>query len=440
LYHFGQTALAPLAPGHTLPKDFRTGQPALSGAVQGAADAAVKDWRDAGYAKADISGQKIVAHGQTQTLDADVMLAPGPKVRFGTLHLTGKTAVREKRLREIAGFPTGQVFSPAKEEKVAKRLRKTGVFSSVAVTESKTVKPDGSMDVTAALVDEKKRRIGFGGELSTSNGATLTGYWLHRNLFGGAERFRIDTEVDGIGAQDGGLGYKLSARLDRPATFDPDTTAYILGTIQTENLDDYDANNLSLGTGVSHEFNDKLTGTAGVGFEISKVTDVTGGTTYTDFNLPLGLTWDTRDKALDAHKGIYAQLGVQPFVGLNESTGSGAKLTFDLRGYRSVGKRVVLAARLQGGTIVGPSIGETPRDYLFYSGGGGTVRGQPYQSLGVYAISPTLRSGGQSFLGLSGEVRAQVWGDFGLVGFYDAGYVSAGSMFRDTGHWQAGAG
>ena len=30
----------------------------------------------------------------------------------------------------------------------------------------------------------------------------------------------------------------------------------------------------------------------------------------------------------------------------------------------------------------------TPRDYLFYSGGGGTVRGQPYQSLGVNVLSP----------------------------------------------------
>ena len=42
-----------------------------------------------------------------------------------------------------------------------------------------------------------------------------------------------------------------------------------------------------------------------------------------------------------------------------------------------------LAGRAQLGAMFGGSLLGTPRDYLFYSGGGGTVRGQPYQALGV---------------------------------------------------------
>ena len=61
------------------------------------------------------------------------------------------------------------------------------------------------------------------------------------------------------------------------------------------------------------------------------------------------------------------------------------RTTLDLRGYKSLRaeRRLVLAGRVQAGAVFGASLLGTPRDYLFYSGGGGTVRGQPYQSLGV---------------------------------------------------------
>ena len=31
---------------------------------------------------------------------------------------------------------------------------------------------------------------GFGAEISSLDGAGVSGFWLHRNLFGGAERLR----------------------------------------------------------------------------------------------------------------------------------------------------------------------------------------------------------------------------------------------------------
>ena len=45
---------------------------------------------------------------------------------------------------------------------------------------------------------------------------------------------------------------------------------------------------------------------------------------------------------------------------------------------------MTFAGRVQAGAIIlGPSLLETPRDDLFFTGGGGTVRGHPYRSLGV---------------------------------------------------------
>jgi translocation and assembly module TamA len=439
LFKFSAADIAPIAEGTSLPVGFHVGQSALSGVMQDAVHAAISRWRTVGHAKAAVSGQKIIAYHRTATLDARIQIAPGPAVTFGKLLIDGKSAVRDARIRAIAGFPSGAPFDPAALEKSANRLRRTGAFSSVSFTEADKLGPGNSLDVTATLADQKPHRIGFGAELSNSQGLLLSAYWLHRNLFGGAERLRIDAEVNGIGAQSGGLGYKLSARLDRPATFGPDTSLYLLGLIQRENLADYRADKVSLGTGLSRIYSDHLTAKVGIGYDVERVTDITGASSYQDFNLPLGLTFDSRDKPLDAHKGRYLDVGLMPFVGLH-GTGTGAKFTLDARGYQAIGSRIVLAGRFQLGSILAAPIATTPRDYLFYSGGGGTVRGQPYQSLGVYAISPTLHTGGRSFMGLSGEARTKISDTIGIVAFYDAGYVGANSTFDKTGGWQAGAG
>ena len=104
---------------------------------------------------------------------------------------------------------------------------------------------------------------------------------------------------------------------------------------------------------------------------------------------------------------------------------------------------MVLAGRVQLGSVLGADITETPREYLFYSGGAGTVRGQPFQSLGVPNpdyLSRDATIGGRNFLGLSGEVRTRVTQSIGVVAFYDAGYVSADKFFDDSGDWQGGIG
>ncbi len=176
-------------------------------------------------------------------------------------------------------------------------------------------------------------------------------------------------------------------------------------------------------------------------YDWQKVTDDSGDTIYRQISGPSFLLWDNRDNAFDAKHGYYGRVGLTPFYGLGDSTGSGMQLTSDLRAYKAFGGRFVIAARAQVGGVFGPSLEKTPRDYLFYSGGGGTVRGQPYQSLGVRVLEDgTLKTGGGRFAAISGELRASITQSIGLVAFYDAGYVGTDDYFNASGEWQSGAG
>jgi translocation and assembly module TamA len=98
---------------------------------------------------------------------------------------------------------------------------------------------------------------------------------------------------------------------------------------------------------------------------------------------------------------------------------------------------VVLAGRAQAAAVLGPDITATPREFLAYSGGGGTVRGLPFQSLGVTVGG--AQSGGQGFAALSAEARVRVNDSFSVAAFADAGLVTEGA-FAGPSDWHAGAG
>ena len=438
-FRFSRAEIGPLAPDTVLPGGYAAGQPAPSGIIQNAVDAGISGWRDDGHAKASVADQRIVADHGSATLDVAIRLAPGPRLRFGPLQISGNEKVRTERIRAIAGLPVGEVFSPEEMRLAAERLRRTGAFRSISLREADRIGPGDMLTILANVEEDAPRRLGFGAELSSTEGLKLNGYWMHRNLLGGAERLRIDGEISGIGSDSGGEDYRLGATFARPATFTPDTTLTFEVALEQYNEDDFTLKGFGIAGGLDHIFSEDLSGSVAFGFGYAEVDDASGTYVFETLELPTSLTWDTRDDELNAREGFYVSGEVMPFLGFN-TTGSGARLTADARAYRALGDRVTLAARVQLGSVLGPGIADTPRDYLFYSGGGGTVRGQDYQSLGVTALPGGVRSGGQHFAGLQAEVRATVSGKIGVVGFYDMGYVAAedwGDAFAD---WHSGAG
>ncbi len=444
-FTFSKARMKPYAKGTKLPPAYGDTKIAKSGAIVDAADAGVEGWRNIGHAKARVAGQTILADHRNATLDSEILLDPGPRLRFGEMSMTGYERMKPRRIAKIAGFPTGEVFDPKKLDKVATRLRRTGVFSSVALTEAEEPGADGTLDVDLVVAEEKLRRFGFGAEVSNSEGLSLSGYWLHRNLFGGAERLRVDGAVDRIGGQNtDSIGYDVGVRIDRPATPVTDATAFVELRAGRTEVVDLTVDGLKLTFGLSRQFGDHIAAEVGLSYITATAKDAAGSTDYELLALPLSFTWDNRDQPLDAHEGYYLDAGLTPFYGFG-TTGSGGQITADARAYRAFGAddRFVVAGRLQLGTVVGSGLAQTPPDYLFWSGGGGTVRGQPYQSLGVpLARTPTITvtTGGLSFAGLSGEFRAQITEKIGAVAFYDAGFVSDEELFGGTGEWHAGAG
>ncbi|GAB5447159.1 MAG: autotransporter assembly complex family protein [Gymnodinialimonas sp.] len=443
VFQLGTAEIAPLARETELPSEFRPGGAVTTGLLRETARVAIGAWREIGYATATVSDQQITARGQEAVLDVRVRVEPGQIVQFGTLVPRGQDRMRAERILAIAGLPEGETFSPETLDRVEGRLQDTGVFSAIALEEGE-VGPDGVMNIEATLVENEPRRFGFGAELSTDDGAALSAYWLHRNLFGGAERLRIEGEISGIGSEGlstddvQGIDASLGLRYSRPATFTPDTTAYVELGGEILNEPAFSLNTVGAEIGVEHNFNRRLVGSLGLGLDYYDIDDQFVDRQITVLSAPVGLTWDRREDPLDARELFYLEGSAVPFI--TDQGSGGARVYLDGRVYVGFGEDNAsrIAARAQLGSVFGGDITDIPPNFLFFSGGAGTVRGQEFQSLG--AIQNGLPAGGRSFAGLSTEFRQDIGEtNFGLVAFADAGFIGADSI-GGTGDWHAGAG
>lgn len=450
-FTFGALSVAPMVAGTPLPEGFTQGDTARSTLIEDAASSVINGWRHAGHPLARVAAQDIRAiHGESR-LDAAITIAEGPRLTFGPLTVAGNERMRSERIVAIAGLPSGDIYDPDAIDRAARRLRRAGVFASATLIEGTEPGPGVTLPVTAQVQEMPLRRLGYGAELSSVEGLSLTAFWLHRNLWGGAERLRLEAAISGIegsaGLGDSGPDLRFALSFSRPATIGPDID--LTADLAIERLDEpaYLLTRSEGRVGLTRHSWHGATYEADLGLIIAREETPARTRDYVLATMPLAATWDRRDEPLDATRGWYADIHATPFFGISGAD-SGARIHADARFYHSFGQTrpLTLALRGQVGTVLGADIFEAPADFLFYSGGGGTVRGQPFQSLGLdlihdFGSGPTaIRLGGRSFLGVQAEARLQVTDSISAVGFYDFGMVDIDSLPDGGSPWHAGAG
>lgn len=435
LFHFGTLKIVRPAPtSATAPipaladMGFAKGAVAKSGAVRRVAQAELLGWRRAGHAKVALADQAVVADHNTNRLDVTLTFDPGARAAIGAISVKGAKAVDPEFIVHASGLQPGAAYSPQLLDTAQARLVALGVFDVVRLVEADTIGPDGRLPITIVVGERKPRRIGAGANYSTVDGLGLQTFWLHRNLFGQAERLRLDAKLSGIAfpIRSADFDYYFGGTFTKPAILSPDTDLTASLIAQRAVLTNYTEKSLAAHLGLDQTFGPHLTVSGGIFAKAANFyDDVYGERDFTLLGLESTATYDTRDSTTDPTSGIFATLGATPFY--EAAYGNGAlKLEGEARTYFGFGKedRFVLAGRLKVGALLGPSIAETPPDQLFFAGGGGSVRGYAYRSIGVVG-SGGDETGGKFLTEASIEARAKLTDTIGLVGFVDAGYVTA---------------
>ncbi|WP_245451387.1 autotransporter assembly complex protein TamA [Georhizobium profundi] len=438
-FSFGQATIGNQAPPATergdevaLPSEegLASGEIARSGAVIRGERLAIEAWRQQGFAKAEIADRTVTANHNSQTVDVSIIVDPSQRAAYGQTRVEGAQRMDAEYIRYMTDLPEGQEYDPDDIERARQRLARLDVFQALTVREADEIARNGLLPMTVNVQERPLRRLGVGGTYSTVDGLGVETFWLHRNLFGKAERLRLDARVGGIGdtldVQE--FDYSLGATFTRPGVFTPDTNfvASLLG--KREVLDVYTETSVAARMGFTHIFSDYLSGEIFAEAKYADFEDDLGERSFTTFGLPAKLTYDTRDNSADATEGYFLEVTAEPFYEFEFGNIAG-RATAEARAYYGIDAddRFVLAGKLKIGSIVGADLFELPPDKLFLSGGGGSTRGYAYRGIGVVNASGEV-TGGRSLIEASGEIRTKVTDSIGLVGFADVGYVGAESF------------
>ncbi len=168
------------------------GAVARSGAVLDAEGRIVEVWRQRGHPHAKITTRDVVADHRSLTVDVTLVVDPGPAARFGVVQVEGTKRV-DSGLRALDDrHRARRGIRPRHAEAGAPAAAGHSASSPACRSWRRdTIGDDGLLPVTFNLSERKRHLIGGGVSYSTIDGATLEGYWMHRNLFGHAESLQV---------------------------------------------------------------------------------------------------------------------------------------------------------------------------------------------------------------------------------------------------------
>jgi translocation and assembly module TamA len=311
-----------------------------------------------------------------------------------------------------------------------------GIFDSVKISVPKELDDRGELPVQVSVIERKARTIGFGVSFSTDEGFGGETFWRHRNFFGQQESLKVTATLSEI-------RQALALDIEKPNFVEIDQSLLINSTLLHQQSDAFDEKSASGFVGLKRKLDGRWELTFGVAPEYSKVDDNESEETWIGIGTPVTLRHNTTDNALDPTTGHRFMLSATPTFGELSELTQFIRTEFKSSIYFAPfpTDRVIFAARGRIGSIIGEATDEVPANHRFYAGGGGSIRGYEFQSVGPLD-SDDDPVGGRSVIEVGAELRLRATETIGFVPFVEGG-TAYDSSIPDADReirWAAGLG
>lgn len=416
---------------------IKTGTPATASPLIQAERALLQRLSEQGHPRGRLIERRYVADRAARAVHATVRVDAGPAMTLGPLRIEGLDRVRQSYVERLVQWHEGRPYDSRELERVRTVLTGTQLFATVGIERQEP--PDGTraIPVNVTLKERKRRSIGVGASYATDEegfGGQLS--WEHRNLFGRAESLRLSADGSMIRQSVDGK-FRKPYFLNRKQAIVADTR------LRREAAEAYDELSVSSFAGIERRFLKHWMITSGPAFVLARLEQDGGVDRYALLGLSSTLAYDTRDDELDPTEGIRAALAVAPYVSVGGTETQFVATNATLAAYQRLVEsgRLVLAGRGRLGSIQGSSRAAVPASMRLYAGGGGSVRGYAFRTIGPLDDNNDPR-GGRSAVELNSELRAKLTESVGLVTFVDGGqvYDELAPTFDNDLQWAAGLG
>jgi translocation and assembly module TamA len=411
------------------------GAPAASRAILDADKRLLTLLADNGYPLSRIRERKVVVDHDVRRVRVTYRVDPGPRALFGPLRIEGLESVDEEVVRARIPWREGRLFDRRLLNEARNRLVALDLFSIVRFSTAEKVDDQGRLPVVLTVVERRHRTFRGGLSYTTDTGPGAKVSWQHRNMRRRGERLDLGVTASPLSQSLSGAFLirdylRMNQSLQMEAEFSrEDTDAYL-----SQAADALVTLQRNLGGGVRVG--------AGAGFRLSSVEEDGKEDSFGLLYAPVLFALDNTDDPLDPSKGLRLQLNFSPYWDMLDLSLAFSKLSASASAYREVldDRRLVLAFKAAAGSILGAGRDAVPADIRFYVGGGGSVRGYEYQSVGP--LEGTDPVGGRSFFLVNAEARWKITERYGMVLFVDGGsaYADALAGSGETPRWGAGLG
>lgn len=341
----------------------------------------------------------------------------GPRYRYGGLQIDGlyrfSPELIERYNREVR---TGRPYRAEDLQLLASRLQATPYFASARAEldlAAANLDADGSASAPVRLrVRERPgHRAGFGAGFSSNTGARVEANYQTPNFLDRAWEFT------------GGLRLEQKRQtLYGDVFLPPDSSQRRHGigfSRETSDIEDLRTERHALGV-QSIQQRGSVEQRLSLNWQRERRTP-DGADSVTSRALVANATWTWRavDDLLDPRRGLVVQLSLGGAARALLSDANFLRAHGRVQYYLPVGERDTLTLRGELGRTFADSRLHVPQDYLFRTGGTGTVRGYAYQSLGIREGTATV--GGRYLAVASAEYTHWLNDDWGIAAFVDAG-------------------
>lgn len=438
---------------------IQAGDPARTSSVLSAAARLSDGFRERGHPLVKVGRRAPIIDHRDGTVDLTFTVDPGPFATLGPVAITGALAVDPAVIRSFIYTEPGDPYTPQAIAGIRKSVSRIEALGGVRVREADALNGAGQLPLTVEVTERPPRLVGASARYSTVDGPALRAYWAHRNLFGGAERLRLDADLfytpldrdgrnRGFRAED--LGGRFAVSFLKPALGGSRFDFLAESSIARERTEAYDADTALAMLAIRRRFSDTVFVQGGIEAEIGAIREAPAPLApmlrrerfeYGMLGLPLSIGWDSTDRPLDPTSGFKLTASAAPYLGFGDAPDVFGIGRVQASAYYALDAeaRMVLAARVAFGTIMGGSLDEIPATRRFFAGGGGSVRGFEFRSL-----SPRDRfgrlMGGRSLMEGSLEARIRITDTIGIVPFVDVGQAWAGSFPDSSEDLRIGAG
>jgi len=392
-----------------------------------------------GFPFARVGEAEVVVDRAARSATVTVAVDPGSARRFGSIvGLPGNRVFGPDHVADIARFRRGDPYDAAQIDDLRRALVQTSLVSSVQITPIAGADP-ALVDIGVRMEPAPPRTVA--GELGygTGEGARAELSWTHRNLFPPEGALTV-RGVLGTREQLGSVVFRRSNVGGRDRVLTAQTA------VSHTERDAYEADTFLLSGTIERQstifFQKTWTWSLGAELVASDERDVELATglprrrTFFIAATPVSLGYDRSDDLLNPSRGMRLSGRASPELSLQGRAFGYTRTQVDASGYLPLPGRVVLAARARVGAIVGAPREQIAPSRRFYAGGGASVRGYGYQSIGP-RDPDNHPVGGRSLSELSVEARIRVpgllGGAFGIVPFLDAGNIYTSSVPRLSG-------